>query len=33
VMVPTGLPSGDNAIIAQLPGGATSQPNVFISVQ
>jgi len=33
VMVPAGLPSGDNAIVAQLPSGAATQANVFIAVQ
>jgi uncharacterized protein (TIGR03118 family) len=34
VVVPAGLPSGDNAIVAQLAGGgASTQANVFISVQ
>jgi len=33
VVVPTGLPSGDNAIVAQLSGGASTQANVFVSVQ
>jgi len=34
VVVPSGLPSGDNAIVAQLAGaGGATQSNVFISVQ
>ncbi len=33
VVVPTGLPSGDNAIVAQIPGGPSTQANVFVSVQ
>jgi len=33
VVVPAGLPSGDNAIVAQLPGSAATQANVFVSIQ
>jgi len=34
VVVPSGLPSGDNAIVTQLSGGGGStQSNVFVSVQ
>ena len=33
VLVPSGLTSGDNAIVAQIPGSPNTQSNVFVSVQ
>jgi uncharacterized protein (TIGR03118 family) len=32
VIVPAGLPAGDNVIVAQLPSGAGTQANLFLSV-